>query len=519
MKLPWFQRNSIIGLDIGSSSIKLAQLIQKEDGVALVCLETVERTHPEDLSSLKELFHRAEINQSEVIVGFNGPKTGIRIISTPPMPKKELKEAVRLESKHYFPFPLHESFLEFEKLGETVERGTKKVQMIVATTTPETVEETLTLLKKAGIRPDSLVPVAYALQKWVRAVSNLASETQCLVDIGDRYTELVIFKEGGLLFSRKIPVAGRDFTQALTGVLVSDQGRIQLTSEEAEQIKREVGIPQEGASAMMGDKISSTQILSMLRSPLEQLASEIERCFDYYREESGGEKVDSLLLFGRGTALRGLPQVLSEALGIEVKTGNPLKGLKIQGQVVSPPDGFTPYAVALGAALSHGKGVNLLPPEIKQEIEQALKRATLQSFAASAVLLLIFLYIGMKIQLGNFQKRIAVAKLELMSMQSELEGAAAKSLANRELAAEPYWEDVFKELSNVIPADVYLTRLEMANGRIVLRGRNASPEKERALSDFILILEKGIFKDVKLVTTKATDEKLGSEFELNARVD
>lgn len=519
MKLPWLPKNSIIGLDVGSSSIKLAQLVQRENGLALVRLETLERTHPEDPSPLKELLRRAEIHPAKVIVAFNGPQTGIRILSTPPMPQKELKEAVRLESKNYFPFPLHESFLEFEKLGETVEGGTKKIQMAVATTTPETVEETLTVLKKAGIRPDSLIPVAYALQKWAKTAGISPGETQCLVDLGDRYTELMIFKEAGLLFSRKIPVAGRDFTQALTGVLVSDRGKTQLSLEEAERVKQEVGIPREGESERVDDKISKGQLLSMLRSPLEQLVSEMDRCFDYFREETGGGKVDSILLLGRGSMLKGLARALSEALGIEVKVGDPLKGLRIESQMMAPDDGFAPFAVALGAALSLGRGINLLPPEIKGETRQALRRALVQSVVSTVVLLAAFFYIGMKIQRSNYEKRIAVARMEMASLKPELETVQAQSLANQVLAAEPYWDDAFKELSNTVPGAIHLTKLGMANQRLVMKGKISSEEKERVLSDFILDLEKGIFKNVKLVTAKETADQSVSEFEIDSWVD
>jgi Tfp pilus assembly PilM family ATPase len=92
--------------------------------------------------------------------------------------------------------------------------------------------------------------------------------------------------------------------------LVSDKGKIKLSLEEAERIKREVGIPPEGESKMIDDKILTTQLLSMIRSPLEQLVNEIDRCFDYYREESGGGKIDSLMLFGGGALLKGLQQFL-----------------------------------------------------------------------------------------------------------------------------------------------------------------------------------------------------------------
>ena len=97
----------------------------------------------------------------------------------------------------------------------------------------------------------------------------------CLVDIGEFYTELIIVRKKTLVFSRKIPITGKDFTKAMTKVLVSDRGKTELSLEQAEKIKCEVGIPPEGESKIIDNVISTTQILSMLRPSLEQLASEI----------------------------------------------------------------------------------------------------------------------------------------------------------------------------------------------------------------------------------------------------
>ena len=121
----------------------------------------------------------------------------------------------------------------------------------------------------------------------------------------------------------------------------------------------------------------------------------------------------------------------------------------------------------------------------------------------------------MKIQLANFLKRISVAKMELSSLQPQLKQIEVESL----LIDEPYWEDVFKELSNIIPVGIYLTELNMENKTMRMRGIVTSKEAEESLSNFILTLERGIFKNVKLVTSKKIEEKLVNEFELTCWVD
>ena len=521
------KKDFIVGLDIGTSSIKLAQFIKSEDGIHLIKVGLEEIAHTKDeafreneiVACLKRLLRGVEVKKSKVILNINCPKTAIKRVTTPYMPKGELAGGIKMEAKSYFPFPIDEALLDFEILGEAVEKGVKKYQLLVATSPKKTVDGYLSLLSKMGIKPSSFIPTPVALQKVIENSHPKKDDKQAILEVGKRFTELAIFQGKELLFSREIPIAGRDLTKAMTGVLVSERGKTELSLEEAEKTKREVGIPAEGESKIIDEKISTTQILSMIRPQLDQLANEIDRCFDYYREETGGGTVDSLVLFGGGAALGGLPEFLSKELGIAVKVGNPLEGLKIKSGATTEQRTSYRLSSVIGAGLSEAKGINLLPAEIKEETKRTFQRAMIQGIATACILILALVYIGMRIQLINFQKRIKVDRMELSSLRPQLEQANLQNLANAVLVDEPYWEDVFKELSNIIPVDIYLTELSMKNKVIKMKGIAVSKEGEELLSDFILTLEKGIFKNVKLVKTKDLEEKAGNEFELKCWVD
>ncbi len=530
----FLKKDFIIGVDLGSNSVKIVQFAEKEDGLHLlrtdlkemkICDKETENEN-EILSALRYLLKGVDVKKSRIIVNINCPHTAIKKITAPYMPRTELKEGLRLEAKNYFSFTVDESLLDFEILGDIVEKGVRKYEVIVAVSPQKTVNRYLSLLGKAGINPASLICTSYALQKIAEhshssAIGGSASggkedETRCFIDIGDLHTELIIMKGKYLMFSRKIPVAGSDFTKAMTGTLVSDRGKTQLSLDEAEKIKREVGLPSQAESKIIDDKISTTQILSMLRTPLEQLTSEIERCLDYYREESGGGRVDSVILFGGGASLAGLIQSLSESLGIEVKLGDSLEGINIEKDAVREREKVSHrLELAIASALSGAKGINLLPPEIKEETKRTFKRSGIEATVVGAVLVLVLIYIGMRINLNNFQKKIAVAKMELSSLGPELKQVAIFGL----LAKEPYWDDVFKELSNIIPPDIYLTELSMENNVIRMHGIVNSQEPEESLSNFILTLERGIFKNVKLITTKEITGKTANEFEITCWID
>ena len=230
--------------------------------------------------------------------------------------------------------------------------------------------------------------------------------------------------------------------------------------------------------------------------------------------------MDSFILFGGGASLSGIIEFLSKELAIEVKLGDVLEGLNLDAGAVADK-GKISYrlGLAVGAALTEGKGINLLPPEIKEETKRTIKRGTLEGIATAIILILALTYIGMRIQLNNFQKRISVAGLELSSLQDQLKKAEEEILANKILSDEPQWEDIFKEVSNIIPDTIYITNFKMDNNIITMKGVVGAEGGEGILADFILTLEKGIFDNVKLVESKSLGEKTGIEFELKCWID
>ena len=87
------------------------------------------------------------------------------------------------------------------------------------------------------------------------------------------------------------------------------------------------------------------------------------------------------------------------------------------------------------------------------------------------------------------------------------------------LIDEPHWEDVLKELSNVVPREIHLTDFKMEKGVIYIEGVVSSSDGENILSQFIMSLEEGIFKNVKLVKTRDLKDKTGNQFEIECWVD
>ena len=236
-----FKKEYTIGLDIGSSSVKIAQFQSREDGLHLVRAELRDINYTDDgqareretLSALRHLLRGIDVKKSKIIVAINCPQTAAKKAMAPYMPKSELRQGIALEARNYFPFSVEDSFLDFEILRDFIEKGVRKYEILVAVSPKKTVEGCLSLLGKAGIRPSSFVPYPCVFQKLANRLHFEKDRVRYFLIIGQFNSEIIVFKGDDLVFSRKIPVAGNDFTRAMTGILVSDRGKTELSMGEA----------------------------------------------------------------------------------------------------------------------------------------------------------------------------------------------------------------------------------------------------------------------------------------------
>lgn len=546
------QSKSIIGIDIGTCSVKLAQMVKREGKWILskstrVPIESKQENDEQDVSAvaLQKALADIETKGAKVICVVNCPKTSIRKIVTPSMPKQELVEAVKWEVKNYISFPLDEAICDFDIWGEVVDKGVKKLNLAVAVSPRETIDQQLSVYSQCPIKVSAMIPLSLATQNLIAKSELKQGETIGVVEIGSSITELNIYsvkeeslrpgesgtrsgKDVHLEFSRKLPLAGEDMTRSLTGALVSDLGRVELSMEEAETIKRRYGIPRQGETEWKEDKISLSQVLSLIRPLVEQLANEIERSFDFYREESHGGKVDRIILFGGGAQLKGLREFLADELGMDVTIGNSFRGIQVLAQAV--PEGGQDdqnndahrMNLAIGAALEETERINLLPVELREETKRFVERVSLRAVATFIMVSLLIFYAGMRVQVGAYQKKVETAKLEKRSLAPQMQKIEKRMLIEQVLKNHPFWEEVFKEISNVMPSNMHLTHLSMKENVLHLKGIiiQGGQTDEVTLPNFMLTLEQGLFKNVSLVTTKKIPGNLAtSRFAIKCEVE
>jgi len=127
----------------------------------------------------------------------------------------------------------------------------------------------------------------------------------------------------------------------------------------------------------------------------------------------------------------------------------------------------------------------------------------------------------MRLRLGIYDKRIAAAELELRALSPQIEELPKQVFLQSIQNQRIYWSDALKEISNLIPEPVCLTEMNAKEKILILRGEIKSPGlvREQILTEFMRSLEKGIFKEVNLISTKGSSQDKLNTFELRLEVE
>jgi type IV pilus assembly protein PilM len=518
------QKGVFLGIDIGSSSIKAVELEFGAAGQAVIRKANLV-PKSEGLSKALEGMH---IRGAKAIGIVDCPTSCLRYFTIPNMPDKELGEAIKWEAKDKISFPLDEAVIAYETEEEIVEGGIKKLRVKFVASPKKFVDEITALMAGAGVEPVAITEPPLAIENAAKHLGIEGKDAAAIIDIGAESTGINIIRDGSLKFHRKIGSGGIAITKAITSVLITEQGRVELGFKDAEELKLKYGIPALPGTEPLDGKINSQQLISLIRPATERLVQEIERSFEYYSDGSLGDKVKSVVLVGGGAFLKGLAQFLHETLDLPVSVGNPFKGMKLEHNAITPGAEPHRFAEALGAALGEGKGINLLPSEIRHRTVRTFEKAAVESVVVAVVLMLVLSFVGMQLRLSSYEKKIKYGDKELEAMRPQIQIAMnyermkqdiakKKDFIGKMLSEEPPLKEVLKELSNKIPKEAVLTSLRIDDKALIISGEILGEviNREEALSTIIAALQGGLFSETTLVNARISeDSKAKAEFEI-----
>jgi type IV pilus assembly protein PilM len=339
-----------VGLDLGSSGVKLVQLkeLGRGSGYRLVNMG-VSSLSPEAIVDgaimdsglvvdvIQNVFRENKVKGAEVAMSLSGHSVIIKRVSLPSMSEDELAESIQWEAEQYIPFDIQDVNIDYQILQGGAQAGENMDVLLVAVKKSK-ISDYTSVLHQAGKTPMVVDVDVFALQNAYEInYAPEADQTVALVNIGASVTNIAILQGANSVFWRDISIGGNQYTDAI-------QKELNLSFEAAEAMKR----GEEGA-AENADKLQQ-----ILKQVSQDVANEVQKTLDFFKATSAGEAVTRIMLSGGSSRVPGLQEMLAERFGVPVEIFNPFQGIQVNEKQFPPErlQELAPHmAVAVGLAL------------------------------------------------------------------------------------------------------------------------------------------------------------------------
>lgn len=317
---------SQIGVNIGTSSIKIAELKKKGKNFSLVHFGIAQlpeeavvnreiTNHMAVVDALKNLVTELKIKGRSVVTSLSGAGVIIKRILIEQTPAKELADAILWEAEQYVPFDMNDVVFDYQVLNKNGPEGKMEIMLVVSK--KSLVESYQAVIKDAGLDSSCVYVDAFALQNSFEA-NYPQEQAAALVDIGASSLKLSINAGGQPIFTRESAVGGKALTSEI-------QKHLNLSYQEAEILKidgnAQGSFPQE--------------VVDLMNVMTENFASEIKRSIDFFVASNSSINVAYILLSGGSSKLPNLPKMVEDVCGLPVQLMNPFNKISYDSKVFS----------------------------------------------------------------------------------------------------------------------------------------------------------------------------------------
>ncbi len=329
------RQRSVLGLDIGTYSIKAVELTGSGDEVTVTGVGW-ERIPAPDM--VEETIHAVlannDLKAKNVVSSVSGRSVIVRHVTMMQMPPEELRQAVKYEADKYIPYDVEDVQLDCQELGPADDSG-NQVRVLLVAAKRQLIEEHIAVLKNVGLHPCMIDVDLFALHNAFELCNlraELASEGEAvaLVDIGASKTSICIQKSMAECFTREVYTAGNAMTDAVAK-------RFGEESTVVESMKEDPG---EAMSSMR----------DAMLPVIDDLASEVRLSFDYY-ENQFEQTVSRVYISGGSVMFSGITEALADVFELETSRFMPFETLDVSANDdVILQEKASDMVVALGLA-------------------------------------------------------------------------------------------------------------------------------------------------------------------------
>src|SRR5204862_1630987 len=323
LKNPFRRQSGFLVLDIGSSSVKLAEVQQGASGPRLTALglaalpptviqSNVIQDEGQVVEAIRKLVRETGAKAEQVITAVPGPAVIVKKVILPGQTGAAIDAAVLAEASHLIPDSLDNVNLDYQVI-DWIEEG-NKMEVLVVAVKKEIINSYTNAIRAADLEP-VLVDVDYfALENMFELnYDSPGGHPLALVNIGARYSSINILKNGRSTFTGDVPVGGAEYNDALVR-------QLGVSPADAEALKQ-------GRAAGGADPAAAEQILG---SVTELIVEEIQRALSFFWTAATDEPLGAVFLSGGPARMPGLSAELKQRLDCVVEVADPFRRAQVE---------------------------------------------------------------------------------------------------------------------------------------------------------------------------------------------
>ncbi|WP_022851769.1 type IV pilus assembly protein PilM [Limisalsivibrio acetivorans] len=316
-------KQQLIGIDIGSSSVKLVELKPKRKGYTVksavevpltpdVIVEGTIMDYGEVTEAVTAAFKQGKFSTKDVATALKGNSVIAKRLTVPISDPDELSETFMWEAEQYIQMDIEDVSIDYEVVHINDEEG--ETDLVLAVARKDLIVDFKSVLEAAKLKPLVVDLEVFALMNCFIANYEVDEEASMIVNIGHSNTLLIFVRDGNYEFSREILKGGRNLTEMIS------QG-LTVPYEEAEQLKHD-------NEAVQG----RPELKEIVESFNNQIALEIKNTIEMY-ESNSQTKPSRCFLCGGVSSLDGLRERVEEVIEADASFFDPFARMDISGSV------------------------------------------------------------------------------------------------------------------------------------------------------------------------------------------
>ena len=316
------KKDTLVGLDIGSRSLKAAEISESKRGRELKRFGMTDIPHgaiedgnindPESVAeAIRELFKGYNIKERNVAISIGGYSVIVKKIAVQTMEEEQLQETIHFEAEQYIPFDISDVNLDFQILGPN-ETNPNQMNVFLVAAKKEMVDDYYNLANLAGLTPCIIDVEAFALQNSFEVGYDPGEDNIALIDIGASKTSLNILKGNNSVFMRDVSLGCSQINQKIISL-------VDCSFDEAEQLK----------FGDNPDRLSAEDLKGIVSSVVADWCTEIRRALDFFYSTYPDDQIKRIILSGGGASIGEFRELLGVEASAEVETIDPFKGIYV----------------------------------------------------------------------------------------------------------------------------------------------------------------------------------------------